>query len=103
MRGWVHLRFLIVFVGGSNWKHWLNHDMAAHSWETLGSSHSWERLPGGDLGDFWGECSDDEYTEVADTAGSELVKLIVEHNLTGRLSAKQCCTLLGGKSRCQGS
>ena len=66
--------------------------MASHSWERPERLHSWEARGDDDVGDFWGECSDDE-PEEPDTPGQRLVGVVVEHWLSGRLSAAQACEL----------
>ena len=71
--------------------------MSAHSWENPANLHSWSHLDGDadDLGDFWGECSDDDGPdEQTNTPGDTLVALLLDHMLCSRLSAHQCCTLM---------
>jgi hypothetical protein len=70
--------------------------MAAHSWETAATAHSWSHLDDPDeVGGFWGECSDDDFeSETPDTPGSKLVSLLLEHMLHSRISSLQCCTLM---------
>ena len=70
-------------------------DMSSHSWER--PAHAWDRDFEADVDDvnFWGECSDDDYTgEEAQTPGDKLVSLILDKTLRGKLSSKECCELM---------
>ena len=69
--------------------------MSSHSWER--PAHAWDRDVEADVDDvnFWGECSDDDYTgEEAQTPGGKLVSLILDKTLRGKLSSKECCELM---------
>jgi hypothetical protein len=78
--------------------------MSAHSWESrYNNPHAWEARAfiDDEIGDFWGECSDDEHEpEVVDSPGSLLVSTILDHYLFGRMSAKQCCEMMFYAERC---
>jgi hypothetical protein len=76
--------------------------MARHSWEdplpqdapaSVPGRHSWEDDPESDHDNDWGECSDDGEV-AAETAGGQLVSLLLEHMLYSRLSTAQTCVLM---------
>ena len=67
---------------------------ATHSWENRSGHHKWAVLDDADeLQSLWGECSDDEFEETEETPGSELVTLLLDHMVHGRLSCQQCSEL----------
>ena len=67
---------------------------STHSWENRSGHHKWAVLDDTELKSLWGECSDDEFEETEETPGSELVTLLLDHMVHGRLSCQQCSELM---------
>ncbi len=69
--------------------------MPKHSWEEY-DARQWEAQPNpdNDFDSFWGECSDDEFEAESSSPGQMLVSLLLEHMLYGRISSRQCCSMM---------